>query len=573
MSRKITTLALALGAALANSAIAQTYQIVEIHPEKHRISYGMEVSDSGKLVISAADQFRPLIDLTQIDFESDTVKNLFDDVDAVRNADSSDDLSDDDYTALFNYVTITVASVASTQKITQDNLFLDDQKVKGFDELLEGVNDLSGSTTETAFAINSEDWLVGTGSAPYKIIEHTNNSDNVVDYQVRSYVSRAFVDTGSTISAMLAPDDRLGGSSRAFDINNNNLVVGQASVDLDETVAENIDKCNDDEEFRGDRPVEFCISNLPKSFIMRGYSWSLDSQGTPIEGQGTQLGVLSEVVTDQTSRWWGSTADERIFTSVAFATNNQGVIVGNASQYYEDRTDEDRLAVRYAVVYKDGVAKRITDPADLDVIRTTSNVNKLVSSATDINDENIAIGYAIRSINGSERRRLFIYDVDSEELTYPDGFFPGSSTYAKGINNAGLVVGDAEIETQLTGLRRRHAFVYDTVDGSFSDLNDFIACDSPYTIVEGNGINENGEIAATALINRKRYDINGKVVVNDNGEEQYQDVTVAVKLIPQGGSAPTCTDPENPPVERQGGSFFWLLPVALVGLLRKRLFK
>lgn len=156
------------------------------------------------------------------------------------------------------------------------------------------------------------------------------------------------------------------------------------------------------------------------------------------------------------------------------------------------------------------------------------------------------------------------------EVVFPDTFFSQSSSQGKSINDKGFVVGNAVAEH---GSDRTHAFLFDTNNNLFSDLNDFLPCDSKYTIVDASEINENNEILATAIIEVNVQDSDGNNILDDNGDPILDQVAVGVKLNPIDGEIETCSDDGEPDkVERQGASVgYWaLLLLSILGLGRIR---
>ena len=164
------------------------------------------------------------------------------------------------------------------------------------------------------------------------------------------------------------------------------------------------------------------------------------------------------------------------------------------------------------------------------------------------------VGYAVRTISGTSRDKMFIYDRNNDQITLPDGFFISSETVPRAINNENIVVGEADVDSEN---RRKNGFIYDIDAETFTNLNSLIACDAPFEIVAANDINDNGEIIAEALVTRAQRDIRGEPVNDADGNAIMIDAVVAVKLVPTGNPASDCAPSEEEAAanERQGASF------------------
>ena len=168
------------------------------------------------------------------------------------------------------------------------------------------------------------------------------------------------------------------------------------------------------------------------------------------------------------------------------------------------------------------------------------------------------MGYITKDVNGTTRSKFFVHDIEADLTSYPDDFFDGSSSEATSINNQGFVVGYGESEYGLT-TRRTEGFVYDYKNDIFQGLNSLIECNSEYDIVQANGINDDNEIVATALISKPQKNIRGEIILDELGGQTEVDTVVAVKLVPiSGGSIDNCEVYEEEPA-RQGAS----MPLAL----------
>lgn len=424
---------------------------------------------------------------------------------------------------------------------------------------------LPASVNNFLLEINNNNEAVGYGSAPYYPIDHTYTTadDETVTIQLyqRDFISRGIWFRNGTTTQINPPETSyLGGESAILDINDSGLAAGYASIGVSPEAQTLADKCNDPEQREASQTAMSCmwaawydISHAranPRPNIysaspiranrsiydIRGYLWQLDASGQVISS--TELGTLTDREADE---------DTRDFSSYALAVNNAGIAVGQSWTYYEnDRTVGNRI--RMPAIFIDGEALPVTE-----------DKNWLWGAATDINDNNLAIGYLTETRAAALRNKGFVYDVDAGQLKELDGFFTGSSTVPMAINNNNVVVGTGEIEGTFSDTRRRAGFMVDlSADApKFIDLNDAISCDSDYFIVEANDINDNGEIIATALIS--------ETYVDGDGNEQERTVARSVKLTPKDGELNDCSVEENK-VERQGASLGWFHLAGLLAL-------
>jgi hypothetical protein len=239
----------------------------------------------------------------------------------------------------------------------------------------------------------------------------------------------------------------------------------------------------------------------------------------------------------------------------------------------ENETEPSRNERRnlYAVVYKNGQVKDFTD-----------DHSKFFDSRTyGINNAGIAIGHTKTVVNGNTRTKFFHVDTNDfdsgMQMIMPDDFFKGSSSTARAINENGIIVGEGEVETHndQQSPRRRHAFMYEIASKTFTDLNDFLTCDSQYTIIEARDINDKNEISASALVKAPRRDAKGELMFDlDTGEQLVEDVVRAVTLRPLAGEIDDCSAVEEK-IEREGAGlgFISLFALLTFGFTRRVLKK
>jgi hypothetical protein len=455
------------------------------------------------------------------------------------------------------------------QKISRAEVMVSDgstvNELTIFDTTLSDGN-ISRSTNDTVQGITEDSWLYGIASAPSLPVEFTDSNTNTVTYWLNDFTMRGFValDNGATIHEIVPTEARYGGESGIADINNNRYGVGFESTKVSQAFLERVEDdtggCADDDVLK-DISFDACVwkyRNAAASlgaYHIQATLFQFDEQGNVISKAS-----LGNLITPHPD-------DERVYKSYALALNNNNVAVGYASGWVSNDVTEPSSTQsyrNYAVLYKDGQVLSLSDDHE----------NDYGSRANDINDAGVAVGYITKFVNGSLRTKFFYTDTTSEELTMvlPNDFFTGSSSIAKSINEQGLIVGDGEVETKNSSSqnpRRRHGFLYDINTDTFTDLNSFLSCDSPYSIVSANDINEQNEISATAVVKVPRRDAFGEIVVDSDGNELTEDVIRAVSLKPINGEIEDCAIVEEKS-ERKGASFGYLSLLLLLPLVFRR---
>ncbi len=420
-----------------------------------------------------------------------------------------------------------------------------------FDTAFEGTDDLTRSSVDYIAGINNEGWVYGTGSAPYLPLPFVESDDDEVTHWVRDFIERAYVspDMGQTIYEIIPPVTDFSGGRSAILNADSRSAVGYVSDKLNEELVEDyvLDETGGciDPDVLDDLPFEACVQRQESNlYHLMAYQWDFDDNGQLVGEK--ELGLL--VTPDED--------DDRIFQSYAQAINANGVAVGFSHGWVdEDETDPSDNESRsfYAVVYKDG-----------EVISFTEDHNKYFDSrAYDINDQGYAVGHVNTYVNGNLRTKFYYVDTNAPaaemRFVLPDDFFEGSSSTARSINESGLVVGEGEVETHNdspSNPRRTHAFLYDIAEDTFTDLNSFLECGSPYNIIEARSINELNEISATAILKAPRRDSKGEFVYDVNGEQVVEDIVRAVTLKPIPGEIEDCSEVEGK-VKREGASLGW----------------
>jgi len=568
--------ALSLALMVAPVSQAAKYRVVELPViAEGKSSFPSAINENGSITVNVSTPYNIPIDLELLDFESETLINNLTDIDSAKNG----DFNSADYELLLSLIRSADGS-QSAQQIANTISFLTSENetsyITGFDWLTDQGNEFSIGSNSNVRGINNSDFIVGSGEGSYSKVEYTSENVEDVTFVVREFGTRGFVSNGNIIVGLPAPATLAGGFSDAYGINESNQVVGFGTTlfisDSIETAladCENEDLIDDDNPdtidfpLRGDVPIESCISNVVDTFIgsvssysqLRGLIWQLDSQGNLLDTK--VLGLLFEPEADDTAN----------YSSQAIAINDNGVAVGTSNGQYTE--NEVTVTRNFGVIFDEDEIINLTPEPDSLVARTSN----IISSAADINNNNLVVGYQVKSVNGSNRTKFFVYDMNLDEITFPVDFFLGSSSVALDINNNDLVVGYGEVDASLTG-RRTEGFLYDHEAEQFYSVRNLISCDSPYTIVQANSINDKNEIVATALYKGPARDSRGAVIMDSTGNETIVDLVVAVKLEPiAGGLVESCDTPSDKiNRDRQGAGVTWMLAFGFL-LLGWRRFK
>ncbi len=424
-----------------------------------------------------------------------------------------------------------------------------------FSDTDEATPELEDTADHYFYGMNDSNVLVGFGTAPYRPLEHdVFNEDGektqTVTYAERDFTSRAIWHNGNSFKSYAPPEQaHLGGEAAMFDINANNVAVGFASVAVAPESIESIEKCEEDvADPTSNEPLYVCVwelwhakqrstaanisSGVQGSSIranrsiydIRAMRWQLDAAGEVISA--TPLGTLMD----------RGAEDDGDFSSYAFAVNNNDIAVGQSWTYFRGDDENVNNRIKMPAVFVGDTVQPVTEDEVY-----------IWGSANAVNDDNLVTGYLIRTIQGMRRNVGFTYDVDTETFTELPSFFIGSSMVPNDINNEGIIVGTAEIEPSLSTTRRRVGFMYDlnNPDAGVINLNDAIQCNSGYFIVSAEGINEQGDILATALV-RSQY-------TDADGNQKTEQIVKTLLMNPTSGELNDC-DVTEQKTERQGAS-------------------
>ncbi len=543
--------------------LAASYTVAELPTQNvSQNQYAASIDDTGLILTTAQNRFNPPIDLGLINFENDTIISNLTDIESARIG----NFNTEDYTYLANRA-LTGARNSSlfTQQLSEFLAYKTDgtsfDYINGFDTETEALGGFAFSMETTPRDSVAGTHIIGNTVGPFRTIDHTNIDGENVQFVVSDFDQRAFVQVGGNITPLLPIEVTLGGSSTTSRINNNYVVAGTGSFSGSVSLTQGIENCAD-AEVRGDQPIEAChrsiysvasggnIVRRTGLWLQRAHVWSLDVQGNVL---GTTAYGTLLTGEDQ----------ELLGTSQAIDINNADIAVGVSSVQVDL---EDRVVFSTAAsIFQNG-----------EVTRILAGDEFLPNSAIGINDEGYIVGVQAQIINQAQRSRMFVYNMNNEEIEFPGGFFASSGTIPRSINNNNLVVGAADIEASSTATRRSAAFIFDIEANTFLNLNSLMTCEDQleFNLIEAIDINENGEIVATAITKRPGRNVRAEAVQDDSGADVIVDTWVTLKLSPTGAAAQICTDDEDVGLERQGASTGLVLFAMLFGaaMFRRRLF-
>ena len=493
-------IALSVSSALSISFIhnvnAATYQIIDKgEASKLKYTYAQNQNSSGDMAISGTNLYNFPVQFQYLDeddfdeienyaffrYESVHALNDIEDINALKAGNpTSNDLAWvvlwlQDTARSGKGISIQYQKVGDTIAMTNIAGVTEDYNL--WDETFDGTNELTRSTIDIVSGITDSGVSYGTATAPYLPEDvYTDSDGEEFTFWLREHGIRGFFsfDQGAQVHQVVPFETGYGGGESAvLDVNEAGVAVGFSSYKVSQVYLDVIEDdsggCADTGIVPDQMPLEACIAqtliqSTAPAYHNMAFKATLDPNGVPVIDE---LGLLVEPHPD----------DERPHSSYALAVNASGVAVGYASGWDDETeispSEDERSTYQYAVVYKND------EVIDL----TGDHSDKASSRAYDINDAGIAVGHIAKAINGRAIQKFFYVDtsVSKEEidLITPTDFFTDSDSTARAINNAGLMVGEGEIETHNESSqnpRRTAAFVYDMNDDIMSNLNDLIPC-------------------------------------------------------------------------------------------------
>ena len=488
MNKKLkpTLLAIALATSFGTNAVV--YKIENINEfykvngtiNNSRSGFGVTLNSTGNMIGGASGVFSSSLST--------------DDQDLIR--DNNIDISSDE---------VSISAANSSTNITRSVKFIpqannsifqfDNELIPEFltvfDETITSDSVTVSTIDSFAFDISDNNVIVGTtSSAAFAVADPDQSEDNTdrdLPFYTYDYGQRAMIIDNGEVKTFIPEFSEFGGQSGLTGINASGYVVGYASTGIEYLSQLRIDElCLDD--YVDSIPLQVCArgfsheneSSTTVRYYLEAHSWEY------VNGQltnPTPLGILTTPIDDD---------DTDTYNSFALDVNDLGVAVGR-SKTFRDNEKEVQNRLDVAVVFKDGEIIDLMDHDEDDWINSSANA---------INDNNLAVGFMEKIINGFLRAKFFVYDVNSDEpaLEFPNDFASSESDFASipnDINNLNQVVGSIEIDNDRIQIgRRTHAFLYDHDDQSFSDINDLLTCESQGYVKVGDNY-EKFQIEAT----------------------------------------------------------------------------
>ena len=521
----------------SGQTLAAQYEIKELSPlEQYREYSSMGINDAGTVVGIASDKFNfQFYNESYLETGYKSSCGLSDSEVASGNYDASS-------TSCLMSVLSSLSS-ASYQKVGNYKSFINsgnDTNLAILTDVVDGeLGDYTSSNTELLYAINSNDIAVGTTSAPFIPVDFTyTNSNNIkfdLKYWQREYTTRAVLYLSGEVKLIEPAFSDYGGVTSAVDISDSGYVAGYSSTDIYSSALSAITSdCVGETE-----PLLVCVWEKQQSssiYTTSPYIWQVDSNGNVLSSTEFGLGLTLD-----------SSANTSSYNAVISSVNDEGLGVGYGHVY-----NSDGLVRVQPLIFSrsDGTTESLIDNDLFDA-----------GYASDINNSNIVVGKVQTIYDGVYNDEFFVYDITTQELQTPETFYSTAESSANAINDLGKVVGEAEYEITTDPVRRKHGFIYDTNTREFFDINDLVACNSEFEIVEVRDINNNNQIAGTALKSISLRNSLGEIVYDPYGEPYTEEIRVSVLLTPiESGEIESCNEKDDEAYERKGLSTApWLL--------------
>ncbi|MDP4535248.1 DUF3466 family protein [Alkalimonas collagenimarina] len=585
------------------SASAAVYQVVDLgEVVDARATYATSVNDQGVSVLNGRQLYSVDIDIdidvSKIDFDNEIFESILteEQLSELKNGELTATTHGVLYSFLlgwpeqyrnrnqalaaqignlvsryeFQPVSTTAAFIEQGQGVSLLRFRASDTEI-GSDELVLGQNNLN---MQVGFTTPSFEYIEFTRTTDPESVEEGDDVPEPTEHSIwqPSGAQRLGVVRVDDQRLTLTPvySDYGGGLSTAQAINDEGLIIGIGSVDINENFAAAVD-----ENCQGfSAPIENCLHyfhSINSGYINRAMVWQVNDDLSLAEPQ--ILGFLGDKGSNEPHPETELPTIQ--YSSLAYDVNNNGIIVGVST--YSDSSDiistesfdrwtnqritrQDMYSSNRASIFMDGAVQAIF-PED--------NREWLSSSANAINNNNIIAGFATKIISSQPRSKMFYFDMHNNEIVFPEDFFISANTVPNSINDQGMIVGRTEMV--ISSVKRQRAFKFNIQDNSFVDLNSYLDCDSAFTLVDATSINNSNEILATAVTEVPLRNSFGEVLTDDDGNPRTEFQARAVKLKPIANGTPSDCGAENEQEysrKSAAGSLWSTLSLILLLLLR-----
>ncbi|WP_017445349.1 DUF3466 family protein [Gayadomonas joobiniege] len=543
---KITSITTAILASGMAHAIPELYQLQVLEkPEEFKNSYPIDINNSGEVITTLSYRFEYPIDEDRLDLDDEDI-NLGINLSSVGTNGVS--YYESVKKGVFNATSLNIvlSYLSSAQTDGQHQVlssyrtgFADEDEIVElaiFDRENPATEEYFYHNNETARAINNSGTIVGDAESPLVWTDVDGE-----DWLIGEFPRRGFAKTSKTTVELIPPyDDIFGGYSYVADISDEGYIVGYGSVGETLTLEALEEACEDNDD---EIPEKVCLwqnlnrnlSNQLSYYKTHALRWKINASGEVTEVKDLGIGIAQSDV-PSTSNYY----------SRAFSVNNNGTVVGDT------HTLDANGNVRQQAALFDGEGgiQILTDP-----------IKYPQSRALKINDNGIVIGTLADTAGLSFVTKSFYYSIDEGTLgvNILTDFFVDAETKARDINNQNIIVGRTETNALSSGARPQHGFVYDIDTEEMTDLNDVLACETDYRIVDAYAINDDGVILAHASLTQQARDRMGDVTSSAlTGSLVQEQVEYAVKLVPTATGQYSCILPDNDTtIERKGAAISW----------------
>lgn len=544
---------------------AATYQVVELGPiSTHKSTFSQAINNNNQSIGNASDMYNYPVDLDDVDFDAQVITANLSVVEIEET--KKGNVSAKALAVLLEYLSsgandFSVQRYARTFPLRLDTKQMvrirETSSLQTNNEYLVGINDLNHLTGHATAAFVQQRFTPAATSTEPNPVEQT------LWVPQKSHLQAILITDKGRFTLEPYYNDIAGGYAITRGLNNTGMIIGFGSTGIDDAIADSIKKTCDGAQ----APEALCLyqSALNNPFTSNGLVWELDTFGKP--GTAKVLKVFGD-------RYSGQPHTRKEYSAVTYSStpndlNDFGLIVGEST--LTDSTD-----IRYSPVTGRDEVYSANHAAIFDGDELKHFINDkewLSSSAASVNNKGIVTGYANKIITSAIRSKFFIYDYNTDKLTFPTDLFETATTTPKKINDNNKVVGTTEVFTPGTSARSNVGFIYDIPTNTFKDLNSLLQCNSAYNIVAANDINEKNVILATAVKQVEKRDVKGELMLDTAGNVIKEPVAIAVQLNPiANGTIDNCSTELTQGYERQGGSihFGWSLVLLALGLYRRR---